>query len=205
MEAEAAKRVVAQGYDQIVDAHLERFGHSTVQARKFEELVQGLRAGAKMLDLGCGAGPPTAQGLVERGFEVTGVDASTGQIERARMLVPRATFIQSDMTAVRFPDESFTAVSAFYSISHVPREQHADLLKRIAGWLEPRGRFLASFGNAAGDWSGEWFGVPMFFSHHAPEVAAQLMVAAGFELERVEVLEQDNEAVQFLWLSGRKL
>ena len=33
----------------------------------------------------------------------------------------------------------FDAICAFYSITHVPREQHALLLRRIASWLRPGG------------------------------------------------------------------
>ena len=204
MKGRDAKRMVAEGYDQIVDRHLERFGRSTVRARKLEELIEGLPAGASVLDLGCGAGTPVACELAKRGFSVTGVDASQGQIDRARRDVAQARFIPADMTAVEFSPESFDAVCAFYSMTHVPFEEHAALFKRIAGWLRPRGRFLASFGTAKGDWSGEWLGVPMFFSHDDPRRTQRLVVEAGFELERIEAIEQDNENVSFLWIAARK-
>jgi cyclopropane fatty-acyl-phospholipid synthase-like methyltransferase len=204
MDGTDRKGVVARSYDQLVDTYLERFGRSTVRAQKLEELVAGLPAGASVLDLGCGAGQPVASELAERGFAVTGVDGSAGQIDRAKCSVPKARFIHADMTAVELPAASFHAVSAFYAITHVPCDEHAALLKRIAGWLRPGGRFLASFGTKKGDWSGDWLGTPMFFSHHDPEVTRRLVLDAGFQLERVEVLEQDNEKAKFLWICGRK-
>src|SRR5271165_6738289 len=93
----APKTIVAQGYDLIVDRYMETFGRSTVRARKLEELVADLPAGANVLDLGCGAGVPVARELTERGFVVTGVDASAGQIARAASDVPQGRFIQADM------------------------------------------------------------------------------------------------------------
>jgi cyclopropane fatty-acyl-phospholipid synthase-like methyltransferase len=157
-----------------------------------------------VLDLGCGAGEPVARDLVAHGIRVTGVDASLGQIERARRNVPEANFIHADMTSVRFPAEAFDAVSAFYSITHVPRNEHATVIQRIAVWLRPSGLFVASFGSSEGDWLGEWLGTPMFFSHHNPERTKQLINEAGFRLEQVELVEQDNEKATFLWIAARK-
>jgi cyclopropane fatty-acyl-phospholipid synthase-like methyltransferase len=198
------KKIVAEGYDQIADDYLALFGRSSVRAAKLAELIEKLPAGATVLDLGCGAGEPVARDLVARGFRVTGVDASLGQIERARRNVAEATFIHADMTSVQFPAETFDAVSAFYSITHVPRDEHAALIQRIATWLRPSGLFVASFGSSEGDWLGEWLGTPMFFSHHDPEEAKRLINQAGFRPELVELVEQDNEEAKFLWIVARK-
>ena len=198
------KRMVAEGYDRIADEYFERFGRSSVRDAKLAELVAQLPEGAALLDLGCGAGEPVARHCVGLGYRVTGVDSSFGQIERARRNVPKAHFIHADMTSVQFPAEVFDAVSAFYSITHVPRIEHAALVQRIATWLRPNGLFIAGFGSTAEDWLGEWLGTPMFFSHHDPEEAKQLITYAGFRLEHVELVEQDNEEATFLWITARK-
>ncbi len=101
-------------------------------------LLKRLPPGADVLDLGCGAGLPSTACLARR-FTVTGIDISPSQVERARLNVPGATFINADMTAVHLPESSFDAVVAFYSIVHVPRDQHATLLRSIASWLRPGG------------------------------------------------------------------
>jgi hypothetical protein len=44
------------------------------------------------------------------------------------------------MTTIEFPARAFDAVSAFYSITHVPRDEHARLLQKIAGWLRSTAR-----------------------------------------------------------------
>lgn len=44
----------------------------------------------------------------------------------------------------------------------------------------------------------------MFFSHDDPRRTQRLVVEAGFELERIEAIEQDNENVSFLWIAARK-
>lgn len=111
------------------------------------------------------------------------------------------------MLETTFPAASFAAVTAFYSISHVPREQHGELLRRVATWLKPGGSFLAVLG--AGDlpdWTGEWLGVPMFFSSHGPAENRRLLRAAGFALvldDVVSMQEPDGE-VSFQWVIAEK-
>ena len=60
-----------------------------------------------VLDLGCGCGVPVARDLVAAGHRVTGVDISDVQIQRARHLVPAATFRRADATTLHLPPESF--------------------------------------------------------------------------------------------------
>jgi cyclopropane fatty-acyl-phospholipid synthase-like methyltransferase len=198
------KRLAALGYDHIADSYLERFGHSSVRAAKLAELIEQLSAGASILDLGCGAGIPVASELVTSGFRVTGVDASRGQIERARRNVAGAHFIKADMASVEFAPESFDAVLAFYSLTHLPKSEHASMIERLARWLRPGARFLANFGAAEGEWSEEWLGTTMFFSHHHPEMTKRLVQDAGLRLRRVEMLKQDNEEAVFLWITAHK-
>ena len=108
------------------------------------------------------------------------------------------------MAMVQFPPDSFDAVLAFYSLTHLPKSEHALMIGRVAKWLRPGGRFLANFGAADGDWSGEWLGTTMFFSHHDPEMTKRLVQGAGLRLEKVEMLEQDNEEAVFLWITAHK-
>ena len=108
------------------------------------------------------------------------------------------------MASMEFAAGAFDAVVAFYSIIHIPRSEHALLIRKIAGWLRPGGRFLASFGTVEGDWSGEWLGTTMVFSHNAPEATRRMVCDAGLVIERAEVLKQDNEDQSFLWITARK-
>jgi SAM-dependent methyltransferase len=146
LDSSDVTKLVATGYDQIADSYLQQFGHSAVRAGKLNELADLLPARAHLLDLGCGAGVPVAYDLIARGFKATGADASARQIERARCNVPQAQFIRADMRTIDFPAFAFDAVAAFYSITHIPRDQHGPFLKRVTQWLRPGGWFLASFG-----------------------------------------------------------
>jgi ubiquinone/menaquinone biosynthesis C-methylase UbiE len=105
------KIIVAEGYDKIAEAYVERFGISSVRQFWLDELIARLSVGASVLDLGCGAGLPVARDLRRRDFAVTGIDGSRRQIELARRNVPAAEFIQADMISAEFASASFDAVS----------------------------------------------------------------------------------------------
>jgi|HubBroStandDraft_6_1064221.scaffolds.fasta_scaffold269759_2 cyclopropane fatty-acyl-phospholipid synthase-like methyltransferase len=200
-----AKSVVARGYDVAAANYLKRFGHSRVRDRWLNEFVARLTKHARILDLGCGAGVPVARQLAECGFDVVGVDGSIHQVELARSNVTAAEFIHADMTNVDFVSSSFDGVAAFYSITHVPREEHATLLLRIVNWLKPGGLFVASLGSGeCPGWTGEWLGTEMFFSHYGASTNEQLVRNAGLNIEHLETVEQDNEDSRFLWVIARR-
>jgi SAM-dependent methyltransferase len=196
-------RVVERGYDALADrfpAWAERV-HGDPRPRLIERFMEGLPNGAAVIDLGCGAGVPTAARLAER-FSVTGVDISAAQIGRARRLVPEARFVRADMTEFDPGEDGVDGVVACYSLIHLPAELQPAMLARIASWLRPGGRVLVTLGTGGGDWSGEWLGVPMFFSSIEPDAARAALTGAGLEIdldETVTIQEPEGEAT-FLWL-----
>jgi cyclopropane fatty-acyl-phospholipid synthase-like methyltransferase len=201
------KAIVADGYDLIADRYLEWAAQieNDPRHRMLDEYSARLKPGARVLDIGCGAGVPSTQALAAR-FEVTGLDISAAQIDRARRNVPRARFVVGDVASTEFPARSFDGVTALYSVSHVPREEHPALFKRVGQWLEPGGLFLVTLGaDDSPDWTGEWLGRPMFFSSFGAEANRELLNAAGFELLVDEVLDtkEPDGAVSFLWVLAR--
>ena len=203
------KRIVADGFDQIAETYaawVERDGIGHRESH-LALLETELPEGARILDLGCGAGAPVARRLAER-FEVTGVDISDRQIELARRNVPGATFIHGDMASQRFPEASFDAVVTFFSIFHLPREEHGALFRMIASWLRPGGYLVASTGTYSdpGTIEEDWLGAPMYWSFHPRAVTLEMLRASGLEIvqARDETGEEDGQPTTFLWLVAQK-
>jgi len=167
------RELVRRGYDVISTSYRHDDGSSSARTDEttstyagwVAELAQLLPAGARVLDLGCGAGVPAARELVSRGFVVTGVDISAVQVERARALVPGAEFVQADMASWDPPAESFDAIVSLYALIHVPLEDQRALLPRMRRWLVPGGHVLAIVG--ARRWTGvePYLGAEMFWDH----------------------------------------
>ena len=69
------------------------------------------------------------------------------------------------MLEVDFEEAFLDAVVSFYAVEHVPRERHAELLRRIHGWLRPGGLLLFTVeARETHDTVGDWLGEPMFFN-----------------------------------------
>lgn len=203
------KRVVEDGFDRIAERHAAWAEETRREerVRYTAALFERLPAGAEVLELGCGAGGSSTRALASR-FRLTGVDLSERSVQMARAAIPGATFLHGDMTRVELPPASFDAVTAFYSIIHVPREEHAALLARIAGWLRPGGWLIAALGarDNAGEFAPDWLGAPMYWSAHDAETNRALVEAAGFEIERahIETAVELEGPVAFLWVIARR-
>src|SRR5689334_19395724 len=74
----------------------------------------GLEPGARVLDIGCGAG--ACLGLVaERGGVPHGIDASEALITFARTRLPHADLRSGEMESLPWDDDSFDLVTGFNS------------------------------------------------------------------------------------------
>jgi SAM-dependent methyltransferase len=201
-------QIVADGYDAIGERFAEWRDRIAGDPRREweDDLASRLADGARVLELGCGAGAPETRRLAAR-FRVTGIDISPRQVERARANVPGAEYVCADFTALELPAGGFDAVVAFYSFNHVPRERLAGLFQRIYAWLAPNGLFLSALGTSDTEgWMGEWLGAPTFFSSFPPETNTRLLGEAGFELLRDEVVtfEEPEGPASFQWILGRR-
>jgi len=201
MTDDPRSRIVADGYDAIVDRYLGWAAGIRGDPRQawLARFMRRLPRGGSVLELGCGAGSPTATALAER-FVLTGIDISPAQVARARQVVPDARLLVGDMTTIELPAGAFDGVCAFYSIIHVPRERQAALFRRIAVWLRPGGWFLAAM--AAHDdpgWTGEWLGVPMFFSGFASDRGLALLADAGLRVvsHRTHTMREPDDTGTF--------
>lgn len=151
-----------------------------------DALERRVAPGSPVLDLGCGCGVPVARRLAQR-YSVTGVDLSPVQVARARELVPDATFVCGDMTAMRFPDESFAAITCLFALIHVPLVEQPAVLSSVRRWLRPGGLFLATVGDQA--WTGlekNWLGVnggDMWWSHADTATYRRWLADAGLRVE----------------------
>jgi SAM-dependent methyltransferase len=203
------KELVAPGYDAIAGQHAEWASHTRTDEREryTAVLLHALPPGARVLELGCGVGVPTTQRLAQR-FAVTGVDISAQHIALAQCNVPTATFVQADMAALDFPPAGFDAVAAFYSIIHVPRDEHPGLVHDIATWLRPGGLLVATMGagSTAASVEPDWLGVPMYFSHFDAATNQRLVEVAGLRIisAREETADEDGVPVTFLSVVARK-
>ena len=204
------KQIVAQGYNSITQNYLKLIDSMgpTVCEKYLQVLIERLPAGARILELGCGAGIPMARRLASH-FKVIGVDISKEQLVLATPNVPEASFILADMTRLNFSHAAFDAVVTSYSITHVTRNEHYNLLTNIYRMLKPDGLLVVTMGT--GDTPDtvepDWLGAPMFFSHFDGNTNVALICETRFEIVSA-IYEWEREydrPVCFCWIVARKL
>ena len=195
--------IVKKGYDKITEeyyADRNRFDHR----KELKEFAALLPKNAKVLDVGCGAGVPVAEFLVESGFDVTGIDFSENMLKLARKNVPEAAFIKKDMNKLDFSVNSFDGLTAFYSIIHVPREKHFSLFESFHRILKPEGIMLVCMGPDEWEATGEYMGARMFWSQYSPEKSLHLVRNAGFQIISDQILVRGREKHYWIMAKNKK-
>jgi cyclopropane-fatty-acyl-phospholipid synthase len=106
----------------------------------------GLRAGERLLDVGCGWGSMALHAAREYGAEVVGITLSPSQAQIARDRVAAAGL--SDRIEIRLQDyrdlagEQFDAVSSIGMVEHVGDANLDEYARVLAAALKPGGRLL---------------------------------------------------------------
>lgn len=132
--------------------YLAMYVHETTAAEiDAVERILHLRKGARILDIGCGAGRHTIE-LAKRGYRMTGYDLSEPLLEEARKAARRAgvrpTLVHGDMRELRYAAAFDAAVSLFTSFGYFERpEEDRRVLTGVARALKPRGKFLMEMFN----------------------------------------------------------
>lgn len=109
---------------------------------KYVRELQPRRAGARVLDIGCGVGQVVGR-LQEAGFEAHGVDVSEPNIERARKVSERCQLY--DGRRLPFPDGHFTSAGALNVLEHV--DEPEAFVRELVRVVEPGGRVVVSSPN----------------------------------------------------------
>ncbi|WP_326789276.1 class I SAM-dependent DNA methyltransferase [Streptomyces sp. NBC_00151] len=177
----------AEAFDAIGDRYDEAFPHKEGQVTAGEWLIGSLGEGARVLDLGCGTGVPTARQLTDAGFEVVGVDLSGNMVKLASAYVPDATFHQLDLADLRpgGPRDlgRFDAVAAFFSLLMLPRAEIPLALRTVRHLLVPGGRFVLSMVEADVDnFAIPFLGNTIRVSGYLREDLHKVIEEAGFEI-----------------------
>jgi ubiquinone/menaquinone biosynthesis C-methylase UbiE len=115
------------------------------EAKRCATAAMGLRAGDRVLDVGCGTGfdlPAMAAEVGPRG-RVTGIDVSARAVEEARRKVAGLPTVGAEVADVQdlpYADGSFDACRADRTLQHVPDVERG--LSEIRRVLAPGGRLV---------------------------------------------------------------
>jgi len=103
-----------------------------------------IRAGERILDLGCGTGYLTNE-IKLHGGNVTGIDASADMIKKAEATYPGINFGAADACNFQFA-EQFDAVFSNAVLHWINSEAQDAMMRSVYESLKPGGRFVAEMG-----------------------------------------------------------
>jgi SAM-dependent methyltransferase len=182
-------------YDRIARAYADEFSAELIRkpfdADLLGHFAEELAGKGLVCDLGCGPGH-IARFMHELGADVCGIDLSMEMVRCARRLNPQIRFQKGDMLGLPVSDASFAAITAFYSIIHLPRERAADALAEMKRVLKPGGKLLMAFHGGEGfvrrdEWYGEEVAVEATLFQ--PDEMKGFVEKAGLKVAAIEVRE----------------
>jgi len=146
-----------------------------------ERLARELPAGARVLDLGCGAGEPIAAYFIARGWVVTGADFAPAMLDLAASRFPNSNWHCSDMRELDL-GETFAAIVGWDSFFHLPPADQPATLAKLADHLVPGGWLLLTVGPHAGEVIGRVNGEAVYHASLSPEAYEQILHRHGLAI-----------------------
>jgi 2-polyprenyl-3-methyl-5-hydroxy-6-metoxy-1,4-benzoquinol methylase len=195
-------KLVEQGYNKIAEDYYNNRDLNKFN-RELEKFASFLPGNAHILDVGCGAGIPTAKFLTNKGIKVTGIDLSETMLNLARKNVPDAKFLKMDMNELIFEKNTFDGIVSVFTLFHVEKKNHFDIFRKFFEILKPEGILFINTGISESEGKSYFFGVPMFWSNYNPKTTLDLVKKAGFSILFEGILERGGE-YQY-WIFGKKI
>ena len=178
----------SQGYEAVAEDFMRlRSASGLATVRKW---AASLPRGGAVLDVGAGSGAPLTAALIEEGFDVRAIDASPTMVAALRRRFPGVEVACEPAERSRFFGRRFDGVLAIGLVFLLPEESQGDLLRRMAGALNPGGSLLFSAPRQACAWDDLLTGRPS--SSLGVEAYRRVLAGSGLQLIEEHVDEGGN-------------
>lgn len=141
----------SSGYETIAEV-FARTRSASIGPGVVRNWAKRLRAGAAILDLGCGNGVPITETLIQDGFEVYGVDASATLVAQFRGRFPDVAVECHPVEESVFFNRTFDAAVAWGLLFLLPAATQRALVGKVARVLNAGGHFLFTAPRQACTW-----------------------------------------------------
>lgn len=188
------KQSVIDNYDDIAKEYVNEFFEDTSDNKYIDIFLNSLN-GKKILDVGCGNGKDCKY-ILEKGFNINGIDLSIGMLNIAKEKVPNCNFEIMDITKITYPDDSYDGIISNCSLFHIPVEKLPKTLKSFKRVLKPDGKLLLILQEGNGEKMVEEPyrpGIYIYIKYFSKNEIQKLLQEYGFEIDYLLKKESPNK------------
>jgi SAM-dependent methyltransferase len=169
-------------YERHASAYIaDRDSRLHIERTWLDRFIELLPQNAAILDIGCGSGEPIARHLIERGFQITGIDSSPTLIARCRQRFPNRQWQVADMRSLAL-GKSFDGLLAWDSFFHLAADYQRRMFAIFKQHAARNAALMFTSGSAHGEAIGTYQGEPLYHASLAPEEYRSLLEANGFRV-----------------------
>jgi SAM-dependent methyltransferase len=186
-------------YERHARAWAQARGDGLPERAWVDKFLDAIPPGGAILDLGCGTGIPIARYALDRGFRVTGLDASPSMIDLARQRTPDGDWQVADMRSAALGRvfDGIIAWDSFFHLNHVDQRAMFGVFQRHAA---AAAALMFTSGTSHGEVYGRLEGEPLYHASLAETEYRGLLGAHGFEV-RAHVVEDPDCGGRTVWLA----
>lgn len=170
-----------EAYEANARAYDAKRSRALAEAQWLRRFARALPQGARVLDLGCGSGLPISGWLIDKGFQLTGLDFAPAMLDICRTRWPDGDWRLGDIRTLDLP-ETFQGIIGWDSVFHLSPDEQRAALPVLARHLEPGGVLMVTVGHEAGEVTGTVEGNTVYHASLAPAEYAQILEANNLRL-----------------------
>lgn len=186
-------------YDDIA-ADFAKMRNEFYKEQKYLDLfIQHVQPRANILDVGCGSGHPIATYLTAHKFSMTGIDASKELLKIAKKNCPEMKLIHGDMRTIKLQNQ-YDGIIEWWSLFHVPKNDHELMIKRFANWLKIGGILEFTTGDHEYQTSSnDMLNHLLWFYSEQPTSYEKYLKRNGFEI----LLRENDQEQHLVWIAKK--
>ena len=198
MEKNESKNVF-KVYNKIANWFAENKCVDLIEQNYIKALISEIKSNADVLDIGCGTGKPILEYLLNKNFNVIGVDASKEMLTIARNNFPTTEFVLEDMRKLAL-NKKFDAIIAWHSFFHLPTADQPKMFEIFESHIKPKGILLFTSGSERGEAWGINGGENLFHASLNTDEYQQLLKKHNFEVLN-HIVNDENCGGATVWMA----
>jgi SAM-dependent methyltransferase len=162
-----------------------------------------LPPGGTVLDIGCGSAEPIARYVIERGFAVSGIDASPTLISLCRRRFPDRDWTVGDMRSLEL-GRVFDGLLAWDSLFHLRHDDQRRMFAVFGKHAGPVAALLFTSGPSYDERIGYYRGEPLYHASLSASEYRRLLESNGFAVQ-MHAEEDPDAGGRTVWLATKGL